>query len=109
MVGKGGFEPAQPFESKGPNKDLTGSPRPDRGASARDQVARSFPAIASNHPPAIASPGVVEGALAAALTAAAAAGQWEVVAQLARELEARRKALAAPNVIALRPGRDAER
>jgi hypothetical protein len=34
----------------------------------------------------------VEAALADALTKAAAAGAWEVVGQLARELEARRKA-----------------
>lgn len=34
----------------------------------------------------------VEEALAAALTAASAAGQWETVTQLARELEARRRA-----------------
>jgi hypothetical protein len=34
----------------------------------------------------------VEAALAEALSKAAAAGAWEVVGQLARELEARRKA-----------------
>jgi hypothetical protein len=39
--------------------------------------------------------GDVEGALAAALTAAAGAGQWGVVETLARELEARRAARAA--------------
>lgn len=37
-------------------------------------------------------PDAVEIALATALTAASAASQWETVAQLARELEARRKA-----------------
>jgi hypothetical protein len=37
---------------------------------------------------------VVETALADALTKASAAGQWEVVATLARELQARREARA---------------
>jgi hypothetical protein len=46
---------------------------------------------------------VVEAALAEALRGATAAGQWTVVAQLARELEARREARA--GVVAL----DAER
>ena len=42
-----------------------------------------------------APPGdVVENALAAALAQASAAGEWGVVAQLARELEARRMARA---------------
>jgi hypothetical protein len=36
----------------------------------------------------------IEAALAEALRAATAAGQWTVVAQLARELEARREARA---------------
>lgn len=47
----------------------------------------------------------VEGALADALVRASEAGAWEVVAQLARELEARRKAREAPEVVSL----DAER
>lgn len=38
----------------------------------------------------------IEVALAAALTEAAAAGQFDVVAQLARELELRRRAPSAP-------------
>ena len=42
----------------------------------------------------------VEEALAGALTAASAAGQWDVVAQLAKELEARRLARSG-NVVAL--------
>jgi hypothetical protein len=44
---------------------------------------------------------VVEAALSAALTAAATAGRFDVVAQLAKELEARRLARAATNVIAI--------
>lgn len=40
----------------------------------------------------VGQPDVVEVALADALTKAATAGQWETVSQLARELEARRRA-----------------
>lgn len=43
----------------------------------------------------------VEAALAVALTGASAAGQWQVVELLARELEARRKARSASNVVPL--------
>ncbi len=48
---------------------------------------------------------VVEAALAKAMEAAAAAGRFDVVAQLARELEARRLA-GMGNVHTLRPKRD---
>ncbi len=41
----------------------------------------------------------VEGALADALARASAAGQWGVVAQLSRELETRRQARDASNVV----------
>jgi hypothetical protein len=44
----------------------------------------------------------VEAALADALTRASAAGQWDVVASLARELEARRLARADGKVVPLR-------
>lgn len=40
-------------------------------------------------------------ALAAALDRASAAGEWSVVVQLGRELEARRQAHAASNVVAI--------
>jgi hypothetical protein len=40
---------------------------------------------------------------------ASAAKRWDIVAALARELEARRVARQAPNVVALRPPRDGER
>jgi hypothetical protein len=52
----------------------------------------------------IGPPGGVDGALARALEAAAAAGRFDVVAQLARELEARRLAESA-NVVALSAAR----
>lgn len=51
------------------------------------------------------APDAVELALGEALTRASAASQWDVVATLARELEARRKARQAPDVVDL----DAER
>jgi hypothetical protein len=46
---------------------------------------------------------VVEAALAEALLRAAHAGQWEIVSQLARELDARRMARSATNVMKLPP------
>jgi len=50
---------------------------------------------------AIAAPDVVEEALAQAIVGATKAGRWDIVAQLARELEVRRLARSAPNVVAL--------
>ncbi|MCR4340112.1 MAG: tyrosine-type recombinase/integrase [Gemmatimonadaceae bacterium] len=47
----------------------------------------------------------VEEALAEALRGASAAGQWQVVELLARELEARRKARSASNVVTLDPSK----
>ena len=43
----------------------------------------------------------VEAALANALTMASAAGEWSAVAQLAKELEARRVARTSSNVVAI--------
>lgn len=50
---------------------------------------------------------LVEAALASALATAAAAGQWDVVGRLARELEARRVAVAPANVVPLTAARKA--
>jgi hypothetical protein len=47
----------------------------------------------------------VEGALADALTKATAAGEWQVVSQLASELQARREARQAPEVVSLAKAR----
>jgi hypothetical protein len=47
----------------------------------------------------------VEVALAAALDGAAKAGRWDVVARLARELEARRGAGEASNVVRIDPSK----
>jgi hypothetical protein len=49
----------------------------------------------------VSGPDAVEVALGEALAKAAAAGAWETVGQLARELEARRKARQAPEVVDL--------
>jgi hypothetical protein len=56
--------------------------------------------IASVVAPTVASVDAIETALAFALTEAAKAGRFDVVAQLAKELEARRLA-SSPNVVAL--------
>jgi hypothetical protein len=63
---------------------------------------------APDAPTTTASPPDIEGALARALDAAAAAGRFDVVAQLARELEARRLAHS-PNVVRLDDGRERKR
>ena len=60
------------------------------------------PALAN----AVANADAIELALAAALTKATLAGEWNVVSQLARELEARRTARAAGNVVAFARRRD---
>lgn len=50
-------------------------------------------------------PDAIERALADALTRASAAGEWSTVAQLARELEARRVARSAPEVVSIAAAR----
>ena len=87
-------------------------PVPTHDASARDEVTR---VDASKHPataigPTIGPSGdpsgdVVEAALAKALEQAASAARWDIVSQLARELEARRLAARAGNVVALDPNK----
>jgi hypothetical protein len=64
------------------------------GTPSREPVGRSW----GNGDP-------VETALAEAIRGATAAGEWSTVAQLAKELEARRLARVAPNVVELRPGK----
>lgn len=66
------------------------------------------PALADDNPAKVdaernasVDPDPVEVALASALAKATEAGRWDVVAQLARELEARRTARNAPNVVRL--------
>jgi len=66
------------------------------GALNRTHLDRSL----DKAPIAPATPDAVEASLARALDGATAAGRWDVVSQLARELEARRLA-AAGNVVVL--------
>ena len=69
-----------------------GGPPTDAEVGQKDQSAAEGVTL----PVTVGQPGtdVVEAALAEALRGATAAGRWEVVAQLARELEARREARA---------------
>ena len=71
------------------------------GAPLAPASADSEPACADSEQSDAAPADPVETALADALTRAAAAEQWEVVQQLARELEARRTACSASNVVKL--------
>jgi hypothetical protein len=57
----------------------------------------------------VPEPDPVEAALALGIREASIAKRWDVVGALARELEARRVARQAPNVVVLRPARDGER
>lgn len=72
--------------------DRRESPRADttQGNAERREVSASVATVVD----------VVEAALAGAIGKATAAGEWTIVAQLARELEARRIARAASNVVA---------
>lgn len=76
-----GIENAVSTENTGAGASLAVEPRSDEPAKYPDagRVADSIGPIAT-----------AEGELAHALAAAAAAGRWDVVSQLARELEARR-------------------
>jgi hypothetical protein len=73
-----------------------------------DGVAPGSPPLAAVSDAATASLDAVEMALAKAVTEASAAGRFDVVAQLARELEARRLARAG-NVVELATGRGRRR
>jgi hypothetical protein len=70
----------------------------DATEATKDDAKR--PEVSASPPP---EAGAVEAALAEALRGATSAGRWDVVAQLARELEARRLARSA-NVLVLRRG-----
>ena len=97
VVGAAGFEPATP---RPPGRRER--PEPTRGHRKAD-VARTDEHEPTQLPGSGAGLGstvdVVETALATALERAAAAGAWEQVTQLGRELEARRRARA--NVVEL--------
>jgi hypothetical protein len=78
--------------------------RPDSAGNKPDaETTEEAPTNDSEEPPSPARVGHrsgVDDALAEALRGATAAGRWDVVAQLCREIEARRLATM-PNVIAL--------
>jgi hypothetical protein len=82
LVGEAGFESAKSAEFTGFRDDsrTEGPPRVD--VSAQELVAFG--------PPKTEGSSTVEDALARAIEGAVAAGRWDVVAQLARELEVRR-------------------
>ena len=82
MVEAPGIETRDSVELAGFQVDSRTEHPPRVNVSARELVAFG---------PAKSTPaGTVEDALAGAIRVAAAAGRWDVVAQLARELEARR-------------------
>lgn len=102
MVGEAGFESAQVTETTTFCTDShTVDPMRDAPKCAESGGDRSNGVAPSEGVPTgqQGPPVSVEDALAVALAAAATAGQWSVVAQLARELEARRLA-GSPNVVA---------
>lgn len=80
MPGKSGVESADCPPSSSPSGQSRGNERPDRDP--------------------------VEAALAAALERASVVGEWAVVAELARQLEARRRERVAPDVAELDVARD---
>jgi len=81
MVEQRGIEPFQPVEITTICDDSCQKEAARIDASARELVAFG---------PSDLKASSVEQALAGALARAAAAGRWDIVAQLARELEARR-------------------
>jgi len=88
-----GFEPPVALRPRLISKDAT-SPTLE---NSRDVASESADAGGPSVPPPprlVAASDPVEEALAAALAGATAAGRWDIVAQLARELEARRLARA---------------
>lgn len=98
MVVRVGFEAKQARDVDGVSEgyDASSAPKePDAPPKHVDPVP-SGPASGPEDP--------VEGALARALDAAASGGRFDVVAQLARELEARRLARSG-NVVAFAEGR----
>ena len=85
-------EPAERSQNSEPPQDSTAPVNEAKSPESRERT---------NDVAGLSDP--VEVALAEAIKGATAAGEWSVVAQLARELEARRNAHSAPNVVELRP------
>jgi hypothetical protein len=102
-VGQEGLEPSANLRERGEGGDAgqrAGSIQERSEPSA--PVATPGPASEGGGPDSI---DVVEVALAKTIEAAIAEGRWAIVAQLGRELEARRRAAGAPNVVAMDRGR----
>ena len=76
-------EPADAADSKGAERAKKAGIRGENGAGG--------PPVVSSHGSSVGNVDVLEQALADALTRAAAAGEWGVVAKLADELAARRR------------------
>ncbi len=102
-----GLEPAHSFE-RGilkPDQGYAGEREGDDSdtcdTQGRTAAPECTPKVAQGVQQTSAKLDPVEIALANAVTGATAAGQWEVVAQLARELEARRLARQAPEVVSI--------
>ncbi len=67
---------------------------PERDGSQRGVPNSCHDRVGHNDELLTSEPDAIEAALAAALNAATAAGQWEVVSQVTHELEARRESRA---------------
>jgi hypothetical protein len=111
-VGQEGLEPSanglRVLSSGGDRGQNVGSTEDPQSETAR--VTPPGPCSEGLGPDSTGGADVVETALANALEKATAAERWDVVSQLARELEARRLARLAPNVVMLgRKERDGQR
>ncbi len=101
------MNPADPPQ---PSQDSDGAPKLPAATSANQPAPRATddPACGSvceTETATSATTDPVEDALCAALKAATEAGRWDVVAQLAGELKARREALSAGNVVPIETAR----
>ncbi len=92
-----GIEPAESAEFPAIRVDSCTNDPPRGDVSARDVVASG--------PIKTGDIGTVEGALAKAIAQASAVGRWDIVAQLARELEARRLSAAGVRSLVDKRGR----
>jgi hypothetical protein len=95
-----GIEPSEGAGFTAIRVDSRGNDPPRGDVSARERVAFG--------PSDLAAP-TVEDALARALERASAAGRWDIVAQLGRELEARRLRAAGEGSLVDEPGRPPSR
>lgn len=91
MAGRTGLEPGSNSREQH-NLGTISDPAPERMATDSDAKCAIDREPVTIGDDSNATLDVVEVALAEALRGAAAAGEWEVVGQLSRELEARRKA-----------------